>query len=430
MYIGQATTNTIFYKFTYNTAISTVSAAGMTTDCFNFKTGTNAQFGTALQTNNMKLAVPKSSQSGALIGNKCIYISSATFGFHFLVTDLSNGSTTTPSQVTWNKLGTGTDYAAITYAQACWSNILDCEINYSSASGCFMMKRSINNDPNMQVFGRGDMIYEEVAGTKHPANFAGITTTGIFMSNGVLMANSTVAGQRGIYALNIAADKYFAKTYTGVVGPSYMVTPVISIDCAKAIASAMVAEYRNAASAPSMGYRTSGFATFPNPNLFTDMPANNDLSSVGGLAHISQVQLIVYNTCMGDYGVNSQLINEIILAYIGKFDVSDYWRVQVDNTSMNGASPVTVATKQVTAYSGGAQTIYFDLYDSSKNLITTLNTTTHYAQFKKSTDGGTSFSNMTGANDYTNSGAGTTVIQLNWAAPVAGVTIVGIRDVN
>lgn len=426
IYLGSATTNTVFYKFTYNTAITSVSASGVTSDCYNFKTGANTQFGTVLQTNNMKLAIPKSSQNPSLIGQKCGYISSTTFGFHFLLSDLSSGSTTVPSFVTWNKLGVGNDYSAVTWSQSCWSNLLDCEFAYST-TGLFMMKRSINNDPNIRIFGKNDPIYAEASGVKEPVAFAGLTIPGIFMSSGLLIANSTVAGQRGMYAINAAADQYFVKTYTGVVPPTFLITPVIKIDCAKAISNAFIAEYRVGGSLPVVQYRTSNFNVFP--GAWTDMPTNNDLSTIGGLTNISQVQYRILFSNIGDYGTNSQIINEIILSYIGKFDTSDSWRLVVDKTSRSGESPVLVAAKQVAAYSGGPQTIYFNLYDSSKNLITQLNTTTHYSQFNKSTDGGVTFTAMTGANDYTNTWDGTTVIQLNWAAPVAGVTIVGVRDV-
>lgn len=426
IYLASGTTNTVFYKFTYNTAITTTTASGVVVDCYNFKTGAYVTFGTALQTNALKLAMPKSSQNPSLIGQKCGYIASATFGFHFLLSDLSSGSTTVPSFVTWNRLGTGTEYSSLTWSQSIWSNVLDVEVSYST-TGIFMMKKSINNDPNIKMFGKNDPIYAEVAGTKQPDAFAGITIVGMFFSMGVLMANSTVAGQRGIYALNMAADQYFVKTYPGVVAPTFLITPVVSVDCAKALANAFVAENRVGGSLPVVQYRTSNFSVFP--GTWSDAPVNNDLSSVGALTNISQVQFRLLFSNIGDYATNSQVINEMILSYIGKFDISDSWRLVVDKTSRTGESPVLVAAKQVAAYSGGPQTIYFNLYDSSKNLITQLNTTTHFAQFNKSTDGGATFTAMTGANDYTNTGAGTTVIQLNWAAPVAGVTIVGVRDV-
>lgn len=426
-YLGNATTNTIFYKFTYNTTISTVGASGITTDCYNFKTGTHTAFGTSLQTNALKLAVPKSSQNASLIGQKCGYMSSATIGYHFLLSDLSSGSTTVPSLVSWNKLGTAVDYASITWAQATWSNLLDVEINASTATGIFMMKRSINNDPNMRVFGKDDPIYSEVAGSKYPAAFAGTTIAGIFMSSGVLIANSTAVGQRGMYAIDIAADQYFVKTYTGVVAPSFLITPVITIDCAQALANAFVSEYRVGGTMPVLQYRTSSFGVFP--GTWTDLPSNNNLASVGGLANVAQIQYRLLFSNMGDYGTNAQLVNEIILSYVNKYETSDSWLVKVDGTSRNGESPVTVAAKQIKAY-GAVKTIYFNLYDSAGALVAQLNTSTHYAQFKKSTNGGSSYSNMASANDYTNSGAGTTVIQLNWAAPVAGVTRVAVRDVS
>lgn len=425
MYVGQATTNTIFYKFVYNSTITTVSAAGVTSDTYSFKTGTHVAFGTSLQTNAMKLATPKSSQSPSLIGQKCGYMASATTGFHFLLSDLSSGSTTVPSVVSWNRLGTGTDYSALTWSQAVWSNTLDCEISYST-SGMFLMKRSISNDLNARIFGKNDPIYSEVAGSKHPPAFAGITIPGMFAIDGVIAVNSTVVGQRGIYALNLAADLYFVKTYTGVVGGSFIITPVFSADIAGAVANAFIAENKIGGSVPVLQYRTSNFGVFP--GTWSDLPMNNNLSTVGALTNISQVQFRILFSNMGDYSTNSQIINDIIFSFIGKFDISDKWRVMTDKTSRDGESPVTVAAKQVTVYSGGPQTIYFNLYDASKNLIVQLNTSTHFAQFKKSTNGGASFTNMTGANDYTNSGAGTTVIQLNWAAPVAGVTLVGVRD--
>lgn len=429
IYIGQATTSTIFYKFVYNTTITTVSAAGVTSDPYIFKTGANAQFGTALQTNNMLLAVPKSSQSNALVGQKCIYLSSATFGFHFLVSDLSSGSTTTPSQVTWNKLGTGTDYAAVTWAQAIWSNVLDIEVNYSSTSGVFMMKRSIMNDANMSIFGHSDAIYGEIAGTKHPEGFPGLAVGGIFEGSGVIYVGSTTVGQRGLYTLPIASSRYFANTYKGVVGPSYIITPVVSINCAQALALAIQGEF-STSGRPIIEFRTASFSSFLLTDTWTAAPINNILSTVGGLANISQVQLRISFSALGDYNSNAMMVNDLILAYTGKLDNSDNWRLRLDNFSLNGASPVQVGAKQVAAYAAGVQTIYFNYYDSGLNLIKQVNTSTHYAQMYKSTDGGTTLVAMTGPNDYTNSGGGTTVIVHRDPSPSAGINVVAVRDVS
>jgi hypothetical protein len=429
IYLSHLTASTIFYKFTYNSTISTTTAAGVVVDCFNFKTGAYAGFGTILATNNMKLAIPKSSQSGALIGNKCIYLSSATFGFHFLVTDLSNGSTTAPSFVTWNKLGTSVDYVTLTWSQACWSNVLDVEFNYS-ASGRYMMKRSINNDSAMQVWGTNDAIYAEVAGTKHPMNFAGTALVGMFEGSGVLYATSSTVGQRGIYAQTVAADQYFTRTYTGVVGPSYVITPVVSVNCAQAIAKGIIAEYRYGGGIPVIDFRTSNYGSFSLSDTWTTLPANNNLQTVGGLSNISGAQLRITFRNIGDYETNSYLINEIIMAYIGKLDTSDSWVLRLDNFSLNGSSPVQTAAKQVAAYSGGAKTIYVNYYDSSLNLIKQRNTTTNYTEFYKSTDGGATFTVMGSANDYTNSGAGTTVIQHRDPSPASGINRVAYRDVS
>lgn len=425
VYSATATTSPVFYKWTYSTAITVVTAAGVTSDCFNFKTGANAFFATALfQTNTMKLAVPK---SGAQSGNKCIYLSAASTGYYFPVTDISNGSTTVPNVISWNKLGTGVDYSAVTYSIATWSNVLDVEFNYST-TGAFMMKRAINNDPNMMIFGKNDIIYAEVAGTKVPDGFAGITIAGMFMCNGVLMATSTVVGQRGVYAVNVAADKYFLNTYPGVVPPSYFITPVMTVNMANAICLGFIREYMGAAPV-SLGiqYRTSNFGVFPG-TWTTITPNNGNLVIEGGMANVSQIQLRIPQSLISDYGANAAQINEIILSYVGKLDSSDNWRLSVDYTSRTGDSPVKVTARQVAAYSGGPVTIYFYLYDSALNLVATLNTSTHFAQFKKSSNGGASFSAMTGANDYTNSGSGNTLIELDPSAVPTGITPVAVRE--
>lgn len=398
-YLGNSTTNTVFYKFNYTTAITTVGGTGITSDCFSFKTGANAIFSVALlQTNTMKLAIPKSSQNASLIGQKCIYVSSASAGYHFLASDLSNGSTTIPSLVTWNKLGTGTDYSAVTYSIATWSNLLDCEFNYST-TGVFMMKRSINSDPNMMIFGKNDPIYAEVAGTKYPTSFAGITVGGMFMTNGVLMATSTVVGQRGVYCLNVAADKYFYQTYAGAAPPSYIVTKVLDAKIATAIALSFKRELSSAANIPvSIQYRTSNFNVFPGTwTTFTNK--NNDLSVEGGLQNITGgVQLRIPNTLIGDYAVNPMQLNDVLLLYTDLFMSDDNLEFVFSQSST--ATPGAVSWKLKSTYSSNPSLYTMNLYadDGTNTVLTGMNSSTNMTSFFYSLDGGTSYTQFSTAN--------------------------------
>lgn len=424
MYIGQATSNTIFYKFTYSNTITTVGASGITTDLFNFKTGANTTFSVALiQANTMKLAVPKTSQNNALIGQKCIYLSTTATGYHFLVSDLSSGSTTVPSLVQWNKLGTGVDWSAlpVAYSFSQWSNVLDMEVNYST-SGVWMMKRSINNDPNMTIFGRNDLIYSEVAGTKNPKGFAGATIGGFAMVNGIILANSTAVTQRGFYALDASVDHYFVDTVSNICPPSYIISPVISVDCIKALALAVTEEYAAASAKAVIQYRTSNFNVFP--GTWTTLPMNGDYSSVGGLTGISQIQTRFLFNVLSDFNANSFQLGDAYLVYTATNELSDKWEGSVDNSTQANISPAYTAFRMTSSDSG---TKYFRAYDDNGVLIASANTSTDYAMFSKTTNNGTSWSVMTGANDYSST-ALTTEIRYNWATPPGVKVTCSLRD--
>lgn len=428
-YSATATTSPTFYEFNYGAIISTVGATGITSDLFVFKTAANATFATALfQSNCMSLAIPKSSQNPSLIGQKCIYISSATTGYHFLASDLSSGSSTVPSLVQWNKLGTGVDFISPTaFTMAHWDNDLDVEFNYST-SGQVVMKSSINNDTNIRIFGKNDITYTEAAGTQTGVASFGLTISGIFTASGILFLNSTAPDQRGCYAINVAADQFFAQTKTGVIGQSYIITPVISVDCAAGLAIAIGAEAPRTLIRPVIQYRTSNFGVFP--GTWATLPTNNDLSTVAGLTNISQIQLRVLPSTISNNALITSQLWELFLNYIGKFEISANWNMRVDGSSVNGNTPVTAAARQVTQYGTGPKTIYFNIYNAvSKLLIKQVNTTDNFVNFNKSSDTGATFTIMASANDYADA-AGTTVIQYTDPSPVSGISVIAVRDIS
>lgn len=394
IYVGQSTTNTIFYKFNYNVGALTPSVTGVVTDPFLFKTGTYTGIGTALQ-NSMKLAIPKSSQTPALIGNPCIYLSSATNGYHLLASDFSNGSTgaLTPNSAGWTKTGTGVDYLAPTWSNATWCNLLDMEINYSSASGIFAMKRSINNDPNIKFFGRGDVVYTETAQTVYPELFAGITLPSITCIYGVLFAPSTATGQRGVYLVNAGADQYFGTTYTGAVPPTSIITPVLTTNIAESLALAYIKEFNYPGVNPVIQYRTSNFGVFP--GTWTNLGVlNNNLRNEAGLKNITQVQFrFLFNTVAYSASQSAQL-NEVILAYTSLFESLENFAFDLDSTTVGTNTPSYVAFQVVKTWSTAPADLIVRGYTPGSTSVLApfpLQYSVTPSIFQYSTDGGTSW---------------------------------------
>lgn len=420
LYVGNTTTNTIFYKFTYSTAITTVGAGtGITSDLYNFKTGAVSTFGVALlNLNNMKFVTPK---SGLLANQACIYVSTAATGYHVPVTDILTGVTTFPNMIQWNKLGTGVDYTAPTYALSVWSNGLDCEFNYST-TGLIMMKRAINNDPNMRIFGKGDVLNNEAAMTLTPQEFPGMTVSSIGIASGLLFAVNSGTGQRGLDILDVTTDQYWVSTYPNIAAPSYIISPVLSAPIGVALAMAIVAEYNRKGLAMVVQFRTSNFSVFPGTWLPT--ADNGDFSSVGGLQGVSQVQFRFLPITMSYTSVNARQMNEAYLVYTALNEISANWEGSVDNTTANATTPTRTAFRLQTAYTSVVPTLYFRAYDDSGNLVASANTASNPTLFEYTTNNGTSWNSL-GTIPNT---ALTTEVRYNWASPPGVAVTCSIRE--
>lgn len=394
IYAGQSTTNTIFYKFNYNVGSITPSATGVVTEPYLFKTGSYTGVGTSLQ-NSMKICSPKSSQNAGLIGQTCIYISSATQGYHLLASELTSGSSgaLTPTAASWNKIGTGVDYISPVWVASTFSSNLDMEINFSSASGVFMMKRTINNDPNIRFFGRGDVTYTEAAGTITPPLFAGTTVVNMAVMGGVLFVPNTTVGQRGVYVLNMATDQYFLNTYTGSTAPSYILSPVISTNIAQSLALAFIREFNQVGVSPVVQYRTTNFAAFP--GSWTNLSVNNNnLINEAGLANITQVQLrLSFNSVSYSASQSSQM-NNIILAYTSLFESLENFAFDLDSTTQGTNTPSYVAFQTVKNWVTAPSDLIIRGYTPGSTSVLSpfpIQFSTSASLFSYSTDGGTTW---------------------------------------
>lgn len=417
VYAGNSTTSTVFYEFNYTSAITTVGlATGITSDLFVFKSGANAIFATALlNINNMKFAVPK---SGVLNGLNCIYLSAAATGYHLLVTDLSSGSTTLPNLIQWNKLGTGSDYTAPTYSLSTWSNRLDVELNYST-TGLIMMKRAINNDPNIRIFGKGDVINNEAIGTIVPQEFPGMTVSSIGSAAGLLFAVNSATGQRGVNILDLSTDQYWVSTYSGVVAPSYFISPVINANIGTALAIAMVAEFNRKGLTLVVQYRIANFGVFP--GTWTAGPDNGDWSTVGTLQNLTTgVQFRFLGTTLSYTSVNPRQINEAYLVYKDLFFSDDNLEFIFSQSSTS--TPAKFGAKVVTAYVTNPNQWNFNGYadDGTNTDLVGLNSTTNMSSFAYSTNGGTSYTTFTTPNPSAANAAGV-IVQVTIASPPAQI---------
>lgn len=401
------------YKMNVSGTLTATTAAGVTTDAFGgsngFKTGNlPAMTGTALNSNSVDIGTIG---HGPNAGSEVITFGTTTFMYNGTLADLAASVVVWPTLQLANVNPPATESTAITAVSQNYSGVLDkCFI---LSNGRYYLKQYVNNQIDLVIGAPDNTYYEGLAKTP---SVGALTINGSETRNGWLFIASSTVGQRGIIAADIRSDALFDY--------SYFVTPVTDMTKEVSVVALQVRNILSGLSSSSKIYfRTTGFGYIS--GNWIALSDDFDSSVIPGANQV-QFKVAAYYTKNAS-GI-APALTSIRAITRGLYENSDNWRIQVDNTSRNAETPVLVAAKMVQAYPVSAQTVYFNIFDQDGNLLTKLNTSTHFAQFRKSSNGGTSFTAMTGPNDYANTGAGTTVIQLNWAAPAAGVAVVSVQE--
>lgn len=350
-------------------------AFGITGSAFSHKTGNlPVLLGTLLLTDSEDFAIPGHTVNS---GFSCAFFSTSTNLYLGKLSELTAGTTTWPSLITVNLLGTANQIVTSSATYAAWSNVLDRAV-YSTGL-VFVMKQFVNNSIDRIFGGTNNKYFEAIPNLEvvelQPA--AAITT--MDLEQGWLVVSNLTAGQRGYMLADLRSDSLFS--YSKII-TKVMDTPKSILKFVNTLDSLF--DYTGSL---TMSYRTSGFGSMSGG--WVDVPFSQDLSTY---ATGSQIQFCIhFDTLALDTSIPAQL-REVIFGYTDLESSSEYWELSVDDSD-NG-NPSRVAYRLKKQFPVSVPTLYFRAKDlSGVDLVNPAhNTSSDAARFSYSTNEGVSWS--------------------------------------
>lgn len=402
------------YKFDVDATISTVTAAGITSDCYVLKTGTTGSgagmLGTILLLNSFDIGTPT---TGPNAGNECLYVPGSTGFNEFRLSDVTSGATSIPSLRTCNNLDAPNIATAQTPANANFSETLDKVV--FQASGRTMVKPFVNNSIDLYVGNSSPQYRTAILNLIY--DFTGITISSSDIRSGWLFSVLSTAGQVGVQAMDLRSDQMFDY--------SYFTTKVMSTVDAQWISLRVNNRLRGTSNPLKVYYRGS--------DNYSDVLFNSASGGWTALANDYDMTAIasydyVQFKCAFYSNLNPSAIyaqpSELRLIYQPTSELSDNWVGSIDNSTGNSASPAKSAFRLQTAYLTSVPTLYFRAYDDSGVLVASANTSANAADFEYSTNNGASW-NPLGTIPNT---PVTTEVRYNWATPPGVNVRVSLRE--
>lgn len=377
-YVRSATANTYqvsltsggaIVNFTTNGTVDVSRAFGTTGSAWVHKTGNLPVLtGTLISSDSEDYAVPGHTANS---GQPCVFFPTSSNLYLGRLSELTSGTTSWPSLVTSNILGTVNEIIAPTVLLATWSNILDRAI-YLTNNNILVMKQVVNNSID-RIFGGANNIYRETfMSNAIPLQF--INAGALDIEDGWLMVQTTTnVGQRGIILCDLHSDALFDY--------SYIVTKVLDTpDSIYKFITTIDKLYDDTGSL-TVYYRTSGFGSISGG--WNSIGFAEDLTLV---ATGDQVQFkIAFNTLGLDTSIHAQLC-DFFLGFQSENEISDNWEFSNDFSSNSVPSRTTFRLKSL--YQTSVPTLFYRAYDLSGSSIVTHNTVTNVANFEYSTDTG------------------------------------------
>lgn len=359
-------------NITTNGTVDVCRAFGTTGDAFVHKTGNlPALAGTLISSDSEDYAVPGHTANS---GQPCIFFCTSTNLYLGRISELTSGTTSWPSLVTSNLLGTSNQIVAPTLTLATWSNVLDRAI-YLTNTSVLVMKQVVNNSID-KIFAGTNNIYRETF-TSDAIPLQWINAGALDVEDGWLIVQTTTnVGQRGVLLADLRSDTLFDY--------SYIVTKVLDTTNSVYKFITTIDKLYDDTGSLQVYYRTSGFGSISGG--WTPIGFAEDLTSV---ATGNQVQFKITFATLGlDTCIPAQLC-EFFLGFESNTEISGNWEFSDDFS--DNAVPSRTAFRLKSVYSSSVPTLYYRAYDLSNSLIVNHNTVTNAANFEYSTDNGTSW---------------------------------------
>lgn len=338
---------------------------------FLHKTGNlPALTGTLLLTDSEYFAQPQHTTNS---GFDCAFFATTSQLYLGRLSELTAATTTWPSLVTANLLGTANQIITPTATNAVWSNDLDKAI-YATGGAVFVMKQVVNNVID-KIFGGNNNKYQEGV-ISDVVEFQASAIAGTATRNGFFAMSNITAGQRGIYITDLKSNADFDY--------SYLVTKVLTLEADVLKFITTIDKLYDFTGSLAVYYRTSGFGTITGG--WTALPFAEDLTA---FAAGSQIQFkILYDTLGLDTCIPAQLV-DFYLGYDGANDTSDNWEYSQDDSSSGNPTDVVYRLKK--AYPTSVPTLRFLARDLTNSVVTDHDSVTNIARFSYSTDSGASY---------------------------------------
>lgn len=392
------------YKFNMSTPPSGTVLAGEASSNFTLATGTFTALSGAIITASNSIRIGKLGAGhggGSLNGFACLTYMTSTNIYAAKLSDITNGATTLPSQIT-----TTTSLDAVKYANAyatptisfgSYDQLTD-KFYCLTSTGRMLVKKIINNDPKGSVFGSNDVIKGETGNTGTPNEFGGITTQSLAVQNGWLFMAVSSVGQRGVYQMDAASDA------SNLL--SFVLTPVLTVNKSSLISLFNQVALGSLGTRLVVGYRTSNFSVDPNAGLAaffaTFTFANVNTGSLAAVTGFNQVQLVTLFPNQSGCATNVHQIVEQYLVHNDPTQISDNWAGSVDNSTQNAQSPMYVSFRLKSAYSSLPTKFVIYGVDDSNNTVFTFDTVANASQFSWTNNNGTSYTAWTNMASFPN----------------------------
>lgn len=367
-----ATSGGTAINITTNGTADICRAFGTTGSAWVHRTGNlPALAGTLIQSDSEDYAVPGHTSNA---GQPCVFFCTTTNLYLGRLSELTSLTTTWPSLVTSNILGTVNQITAPTVTLAAWSNVLDRAV-YLTNSNILIMKPLVNNQID-RIFGGSNNKFRESATTSNVVELGLISATALAIEDGWCVITGSTTGQRGTILSDLRSDSLFDY--------SFIVTKVLDTPSSIYKFITTTGKLFDFTRSLKVQYRTSGFGSISGG--WVDIPFAEDLSS---FATAAQVQFrILFATLSLDTCIPAQL-REFFLGFESNFEISDNWEFSRDLSSNLSPSRVTFRLKK--AYNSTVPQLFFRAYDLSDALLVNHNTVANIANFQYSTDNGFSW---------------------------------------
>lgn len=356
---------------------------------------------TALLTGGVAMMTPQSGHAG-LNGVESVLIGCSSAAVGVPMSEITNGATNIPNLLNVNITGPANVTVAPAAANMTWSPVFD-RIVYLTNTSTFVAKKLINSIIEDR-FGALNVDWLE-AQAAYLTDFGFAAVTGLDASDsGWIHIVGSTAGQRGILSMNEGAS--YKKATTKIITKVIETGPLLSI---QAINFKRQRPTKTAGIIARM--RTNLTSAFNDESTgWVSIPDYKDMTAIN-VAGVTKVELEISFRVFDDGNQNPAQIQDVVLEYIPLKMFSQNWVGNGRNTTQDIA-PAKTAFRLIAPYTS-PKTMRMILWKDDGTIVLDRNTTTHFAEFSKSSDLGQTVVAMSGANDYFNTGSGNELVIYN-----------------